>query len=169
MSEIGQYEAFWAKVQRGDPGECWPWLGFKKPSGHGLTSLNSLGIHASRKAWILTHGPIRGDFCVNHRCDNAACCNPEHLYLGTRADNMIDRFRSPSAASRSARGRPFILTDRQMAQLWQMRREGATLKECASQFDVHVATICRYITAVRKQKLAKNRTDRLSAIAKLSV
>lgn len=160
---------FWAKVERGEPDACWPWLGFKKPSGHGLTSLDSMPIHASRKAWVLTHGPIRDGMSVLHTCDVAACCNPAHMYLGTRADNMIDRFSNPMASDRTARGRPYILTDKQMNQLWEMRRQGATLKECAHEFDVHVGTICRYITAQRKKRIATLRSDRLSAVAKVSV
>lgn len=95
MSEIlkrGRRLPFWDKVKRGAPNECWPWLGQVKPSGHGLTSLNGHCIHASRKAWILTHGPITNGLCVNHRCNNAICCNPAHMYLGTRAQNMADRF-----------------------------------------------------------------------------
>jgi hypothetical protein len=83
---------FWTKVQIRTPSECWPWQGYCKSSGHGLTSLNGRPIHASRKAWILTHGPIENGLCVNHLCNNAVCCNPDHLYLGTRAENMGDRF-----------------------------------------------------------------------------
>lgn len=152
---------FWRKVAHAGPDECWPWTGFKKPGGHGLTSYKSAPIHASRKAYILTHGPVPADLCVNHRCDNAACCNPSHLYLGTRADNMIDRWNETPAAERSQRGRPTALDAEQLEKLWKLRRHGATLKECATEFDVHIATICRYITIVRKQKLEKTRADRL--------
>jgi transposase len=156
-------------VRKGAPGVCWPWLGFKKSSGHGLTSLASLPISASRKAWILTNGPIRDGRSVLHRCDNAACCNPDHLYLGTRVDNMIDRFAKTPPDERCARGRPFMLTDEQLAKLWTMRREGATLKECASTFDVHIATVCRYITAKRKERILKLRTDRVSIAQRRAV
>ena len=96
MSETlkrGPKRPFWDKVKKGTQTECWPWLGQVKRSGHGLTTLNSRCIHASRKAWILTHGPITPpELCVNHRCNNAICCNPAHMYLGTRAQNMADRF-----------------------------------------------------------------------------
>jgi hypothetical protein len=154
-------DPFWQKVSRGAPSDCWPWTGYQKASGHGLTSYKSAPIHASRKAYILTHGPIASDLCVNHRCDNSACCNPSHLYLGTRADNMIDRFGNIRPEFRKATGRSRVLTDEQVNELWQMRRAGALLRECANKFDVHIATICRYITAVRRQKLDKIRADRL--------
>jgi HNH endonuclease len=156
-------DKFWAKVQRGAPDECWPWMGFRKPDGHGLTSYKSLPTHASRKAWILVNGYPPRKLCVLHRCDNAACCNPAHMYLGTRMDNMHDRFDNRPPGERAARGRPFMLDDAELERLWQMRRAGATLRECAETFGVHIATICRYVTAVRRRKLEANRAAKLSA------
>ena len=155
---------FWKRVRRGSTDICWPWLGFKKPSGHGLTSLDNLPIHASRKAWILTNGPIRDGLCVNHRCDNAACCNPAHMYLGTRTDNMIDLWMKTPADERCG-GRTRCLTDEQLWRLWKMRKDRVTLAECARTFDVHISTICRYITERRRALIAKRRKDRVSTLA----
>ena len=149
---------FWAKVLEGGPEECWPWQGYTKPSGHGLTSYQSYTIHAHRKAWILTHGPIRGGLSVNHHCDNPLCCNPAHLYLGTRADNMIDRW-----APDTKRGqRPYTtaLPPERIEELYALRLDGMTLKDCAEHFGVHMATVCRYINIQRRIKLQKLRADR---------
>lgn len=147
-------ERFWSKVKRGAPDECWPWVGFRKSSGHGLTSYKSMPCHASRKAWILTHGPISSELCVNHRCDNASCCNPSHMYLGSRADNMVDLWNKTPPDERIG-GRKCVLTDKELDELWKMRRSGALLRDCANHFGVHIATICRYITARRKLALKK--------------
>lgn len=84
---------FWRKVTHAhERGRCWLWQGYMKPSGHGLTTYRGKPIHAHRLAWIYKRGEIEAGISVNHRCRNATCCNPEHLYLGTRADNMRDRF-----------------------------------------------------------------------------
>ena len=159
-------EKFWAKVKRGAPDECWPWTGYARSSGHGLTSYKSVPTHASRKAWNLTHGPAPAHLCVNHRCDNPICCNPDHLYLGTRADNMLDVWTRRPAAERSAYGRAYALDDGQLLELYEMRRRGSSLRECAYRFGVHISTVCRYVTIVRKARAAKLRLDRLSVSQK---
>ena len=74
---------------------------------------------------------------------------------------MIDRFGNTKPEYRKATGRARVLTDKQIETLWKMRREGKSLKICAEKFDVHMATICRYITIERKRKLEKIRADRL--------
>lgn len=149
---------FWSKVKKGEPHECWPWQGYLKPSnGHGLTSYKGLPMHASRKAWFLTHGLPPHGFIICHKCDNKVCCNPDHMYLGTLEDNALDQWEKPAFEDRGARTRKTLLTEQQLATLWRMRRGGATLKHCAEHFSVHIATICRYITIVRKAKLEANR------------
>jgi len=145
-------KSFWDKVKSGSPEECWPWTGFKRPSGHGLTTYKGRPCNASRKAWILTHGPIEGDWCVNHRCDNAACCNPGHMYLGTRADNMYDHFGKIPFRLRGPGARKCALSDAELEQMWEMRRGGATMRECGDKLGVHHTTIARYITMVRREK-----------------
>ena len=158
---------FWEKIKKGSPEECWPWLGYKKKSGHGLTTHNAQIMHASRKAWILTHGSISPEACVNHRCDNPACCNPAHMYLGTRADNMYDYFGKIPAHLRGAGSRKCSLSDAELDQLWEMRRGGATMRECGERFGVHHTTVARYITVVRREKARLLAKVRLSG-AKLS-
>lgn len=153
---------FWDKVRKGGPGECWPWTGYVKPSGHGLTSMKGTPMHTSRKAWILSKGRIAPGLQVNHKCDNALCCNPEHMYLGTQVDNLIDLWRNPVPEERKAHGRPTILSPAELSELYRMRTGGAKLKECAEKFGVHVATVCRYITEMRREKLSRLRTDRLA-------
>jgi hypothetical protein len=158
---------FWGKVRTGTPNECWPWLGYTKPSGHGLTSHQSFVIHAHRKAWILINGPIRDGLCVNHKCDNPVCCNTAHMYLGTRAENAVDRWTRPKPWYRPlGGGRPRVLTDEQLEELWEMRRAGATAQACAEKFDVHPSTIRRYITELRRKAVERFHAARLANVAK---
>jgi hypothetical protein len=81
-------ERFWAKVNKS--GECWEWLGTKNPGGYGCFKVNYKMRKAHRVAYELGHGSIPADLCVLHRCDNPGCVRPDHLFLGTRSENMQD-------------------------------------------------------------------------------
>lgn len=149
---------FWRKVRRGDSAECWPWTGYTRESGHGLTSHFGRPIHASRKAWVLTHGEITDSrMCVNHKCGNALCCNPSHMYLGTRADNMGDRFNTDGVtkvAERIAhrglkRGRRPVMSPADEMNLRLMREADIPMKECASYYGVSPATAMRVLAKLR--------------------
>jgi hypothetical protein len=79
---------FWNAA--GPPG-CWEWQGARTAKGYGVTSTKRAWSRAHRKAWILLNGPIPAGMFVLHRCNNPPCVRPDHLYLGTQSDNMIDR------------------------------------------------------------------------------
>jgi HNH endonuclease len=82
---------FWAKVARGE--SCWLWLGYCKPNGYGSIGLGGRAEgkdYAHRVAWRLAYGAIPDGLYVCHRCDTPACCRPDHLWLGTHAENLGD-------------------------------------------------------------------------------
>ena len=92
--------SFWTRVEIGAVDECWPWTGPRFHFGHGAAWVKGRQYRSHRFVWEATRGPIPDGLCVLHRCDNPPCCNPMHLFLGTKADNSHDRH----AKGRTARG-----------------------------------------------------------------
>lgn len=92
-----QMANFWKKVDSEEGKDaCWPWLGVMDRWGYGSYSY-SLGEGAyktegsHRIAWRLANRrSIPPGMCICHTCDFPACCNPKHLWLGTREQNTKD-------------------------------------------------------------------------------
>jgi hypothetical protein len=96
ISEIDE-KRFWEKVEIGSDDDCWNWKAAKQPNGYGAFA-SPISLYAHRIAYTLKRGPIPPGTCVLHHCDNKSCVNPNHLFLGTRADNAKDRVRKGRSA-----------------------------------------------------------------------
>lgn len=70
-------------------GDCWEWTGPKDGAGYGVAGRYT----AHRYSFIIEHGSIRPNLCVCHKCDIRPCCNPDHLFLGTNEQNLLDRWK----------------------------------------------------------------------------
>ena len=91
-------EKFWSHVDK--TAECWTWTGYIDQTGYGSISWKGKPVQAHRLAWFLTYGDIPNGLFVLHKCDNPKCANPNHLFLGTNADNQRDKVNK----GRQARG-----------------------------------------------------------------
>lgn len=81
----------WSRLKVNELTSCWEWQGAKHAFGYGKLTIRGVLQSAPRVVYELLIGPVPENAFVLHRCDNPACCNPEHLYAGTAKDNMMDR------------------------------------------------------------------------------
>jgi hypothetical protein len=159
-------EYFWRKVDKNGPipkhrpnlGKCWVWVdraGRPVRSKYGKATFGKISAGAHRVAFFLKHGRWpKPQAC--HRCDNTRCVRPSHLFEGTQKVNIKDAIR---------KGRMWWKTDRRTkvaasiglgrSQLNRLallaakalRKDGYTYRQIASELDVHVVTVWRYLTA----------------------
>lgn len=80
---------FWNRVSVGAVDECWEWTGARTSYGYGSVGYQRKSWLAHRLALYLTTNQSPESVC--HTCDNPPCCNPNHLFGGTRKDNNEDR------------------------------------------------------------------------------
>lgn len=157
---------FWKKVQRTD--YCWTWTGRPNEKGYGRFGINYRNVFAHRFSWLITHGDIPEGLNVLHKCDNPICVRPDHLFLGTIADNNEDMRSKGRAApmpktpniGRFQRGGRMSgenhhlarLTANDVLEIRNLRATGTRLRVLAQRFGVSEANISQ----IAKRKVWKN-------------
>ena len=152
-----QIAIFWGNVEK--TSSCWNWIGWVTRWGYGSWTRRHWRVH--RIAWMLEHGADPLEQLVLHRCDNKRCVRPDHLFLGTQADNIADKV----SKGRQAKGRSHGMYGRglkgeangfacltwdavkDMRNRYQRynRQGGCTLKVLAQQYGVAEGTVSNIV------------------------
>lgn len=122
---------------------CWVWLGSKGNSGnkqYGHFNYNGKSVRAHRAAWLIYNGEIPEGMQVLHSCDIGICVNPDHLRLGTHAENMQEmvergRHRNGSSERKGYDHWNSVYTAQEHAEMVRMRSEGKLVRDIAKHFD----------------------------------
>lgn len=127
---------------------CWLWTGGYLRVGYGKTWVDGRTVSAHRASWELHNGRVADGLWVLHRCDNRACVNPGHLFLGSLQDNTDDKCRKGRQARGARQGRS-KLTSKQVIAIRADPRNGLTM---AAEYGVSTALI----SAIRTGKVWKH-------------
>lgn len=145
--------AFWSKVIKKSEEECWPWSGNVDRDGYGFTTFNLKAHHASRLAYWFTKG-TEPRLSVLHTCDNAICCNPNHLYEGTQAQNIADKMRRNRQAKGEQNGGSKY-KDGQIVEVCHLIKAGIKSSVIARMTNVQVDTVKLVRKGVRWRHISR--------------
>lgn len=121
---------------------CREWKRGKTKDGYGIFRAPGRGIKVHREMWTINKGAIPDGMCICHTCDNPACINIDHLFLGTRKDNMIDMVRKGRNAKTGGMLNPrAILTEDNVREIRRTVAYHGCNIDCAKRFGVTVQTI----------------------------
>lgn len=136
---------------------CWLWYGARLPRGYGQMYFRGHRLYAHRLMFALFRRSP-GALLVLHRCDTPECVNPDHLFLGTQADNMQD-------AKRKGRMRMWLtpertrgelnvkakITDAQRAELLVEKRRGSRTVDLARRYGITTTRVCQIVRAAQQE------------------
>lgn len=111
---------------------CWHWSGLKDKDGYGLLNYARKVLRAPVVALELDGRPVPKGKYACHRCDNPGCIRPDHLYVGTPAENMRD-----AVERRRLRPRSKLTAN----QVIEIRSAGGTDEATALRYGVARATV----------------------------
>lgn len=143
-------------AERSDKTKCWEWGGSKDKDGYGQlhwyfpNSRKVFEKRAHRISWILFNGEIPDGKCVLHKCDNPGCVNPNHLFIGSNADNMADktakRRNNPPIGERAGFAK---LKEFEVLEIRKQYKAGATGRSLSKAFGVGFKAISKIVLRQR--------------------
>lgn len=136
--EVAQ-AAFWSRVNKDTPTGCWEYTGARDKWGYGDIRYLKKHVQAHRLSWRLLKGEP-GELDVLHKCHNPPCCNPDHLYLGTDADNIRDKVEAGRHDFGERCGRS-KLKEVQVIEIKGKLAAGVTQRALAAEYGVAQTTI----------------------------
>lgn len=134
-------DRFWEKVDIRGEDECWLWMASLHKDGYG----NFRGSLAHIVSWKITNGDIPKGMYVCHKCDNRACANPKHLFLGTQLDNMRDMILKGRGYDHSGENNPKAkLREKDVLEIYRLHNSGFSNADIARNYGV-TKTAINYI------------------------
>jgi hypothetical protein len=131
--------------------ECWEWANCTQANGYGRLTVQRRVWYAHRYVYQLVHGELPSGRDICHECDNRCCCNPDHLFSGTRLMNMRDckrkgrmskgeqHSRATTASARSRRTTK--LSIEKAREIRKLASDGIRTQDIANAYDTAISNV----------------------------
>lgn len=142
----GIEKRFMAKVIISLESGCWEWNATKTLNGYGRIGINRKTMLAHRLSYLMYKGDIPNDLHICHSCDNRKCVNPDHLWAGTRQENMDDCVRKGRARGPNYKGSMVgtsKLSEEQVREIKVSLSDGASCASLGRKYSVTPQAISR--------------------------
>jgi len=148
------WRRFWTSIRPRPDNGCWMWTRGCFSSGYGQFRLRHKKWRTHRLMWLTIHGSIPDGMCVCHTCDNPACVNPAHLFIGTHADNARDRERkgrhphgpNPKHGRPGASNPAAKMTEGEVVELrYRRHKHHATYRALAARFCISPSQVANIV------------------------
>jgi len=121
---------------------CLIWNGYKNSDGYGFTSIKQKRIATHRLIWQFTNGEIPKGMVICHKCDNRACLNIDHLFIGTQADNVKDMdIKGRRVSLAGELNKAAKLNINQVLEIRELCKVGVYAKHIAPKYKISMATV----------------------------
>lgn len=129
-------ERLLSRAERASNG-CLEWQGTTGSTGYGQLRFEGRNQRAHRVMWIAFRGEIPDGLCVCHSCDNRACVELSHLFLGTALDNTrdMDRKKRRDLQAGETNGNAKLSAE-DVAEIRRLHAAGLSHPEVAHRFNI---------------------------------
>lgn len=145
----------WEKVNKPPgPDVCWEWTGYLRNGHHGSLWYRGGNLYVHRLSYVLHRGPIPAGMVVCHTCDNPPCVRPDHLSLGTQADNVADmevKGRDRKVGPTGVRNGNADLTSAEVAEIRRLVAGGMKQRDVAARFGCSQSTVWRIVHEITRE------------------